>query len=228
MSKKSVIIFKMGLIPMKFLEERNITFKNESLIKEALTHSSYGYEHNKRNYERLEFLGDAILEYIVSVYLFDNYDVQEGGLTKRRANFVCEKALATYAKDMGLVPYIKVGHGQRVNDTIIADVFEAVLAAIYLDQGLEVASEYLNGIVVPYILNNADFNSDYKSMFQEMMQTERKTIEYVVLEEDENNPLERFTIAVKVEGILYGIGKGKNKKEAEQMAAADAIDKGAM
>ena len=117
---------------MKYLEKMGIEIKNKELLETALTHSSYSNEHNCDNYERLEYLGDAILESVTSEYLYLNTDYSEGEMTKIRANYVCEKALATYSKKLGIDKYIRLGHGQinNLNDTIIADVFEAVAAAI--------------------------------------------------------------------------------------------------
>ena len=155
---------------MKCLEKMGIEIKNKELLETALTHSSYSNEHNCDNYERLEYLGDAILESVTSEYLYLNTDYSEGEMTKIRANYVCEKALATYSKKMGIDRYIRLGHGQinNLNDTIIADVFEAVAAAIYLDQGYEVVKKYLQDIIVPFIKESWDFNTDYKTKLQEL------------------------------------------------------------
>lgn len=135
------------------LKSLGINIKNEVLLETALTHSSYSNEKGGENYERLEFLGDAVLELISSEYLFLNTKDNEGNMSKIRASYVCEEALATYAEDIDLKKYILVGHGQEkdVNDTIVADVFESVLAVIYLEQGLEVAKNYTLNLIKPYI-----------------------------------------------------------------------------
>ena len=210
---------------MDFLKKFEIDIKNKDLLLEALTHSSYSNEHNTTNYERLEFLGDAVLELIVSDYLYSNYSINEGSMTKKRASYVCEEALATYAKEVGFVPFIRVGHGQvdNVNDTIIADVFEAILGVIYLEYGFDVAKNYINKIVVPHIENNDVFLTDYKSALQESIQTDKKTLEYVLVSESGPSHDKTYCVEVRVDDMIFGKGIGKSKKEAEQMAAKDAF-----
>lgn len=212
---------------MKCLEKMGIEIKNKELLETALTHSSYSNEHNCDNYERLEYLGDAILESVTSEYLYLNTDYSEGEMTKIRANYVCEKALATYSKKLGIDKYIRLGHGQinNLNDTIIADVFEAVAAAVYLDQGYEVVKKYLQDIIVPFIKEGWDFNTDYKTKLQEAVQTNKKSLEYVLIREYGEAHDKTFEMAVKIDNIIYGKGIGKSKKEAEQNAALDALNK---
>lgn len=212
---------------MKYLEKMGIEIKNKELLETALTHSSYSNEHNCDNYERLEYLGDAILESVTSEYLYLNTDYSEGEMTKIRANYVCEKALATYSKKMGIDRYIRLGHGQinNLNDTIIADVFEAVAATVYLDQGYEVVKKYLQDIIVPFIKEGWDFNTDYKTKLQEAVQTNKKSLEYVLIREYGEAHDKTFEMAVKIDNIIYGKGIGKSKKEAEQNAALDALNK---
>ena len=212
---------------MKYLEKMGIEIKNKELLETALTHSSYSNEHNCDNYERLEYLGDAILEAVTSEYLYLNTDYSEGEMTKIRANYVCEKALATYSKKLGIDEYIRLGHGQihNLNDTIIADVFEAVAASIYLDQGYEVVKKYLQDIIVPFIKEGWDFNTDYKTKLQEAVQTNKKSLEYVLIREYGEAHDKTFEMAVKIDDIIYGKGIGKSKKEAEQNAALDALNK---
>ncbi len=212
---------------MKCLEKMGIEIKNKELLETALTHSSYSNEHNCDNYERLEYLGDAILESVTSEYLYLNTDYSEGEMTKIRANYVCEKALATYSKKMGIDRYIRLGHGQinNLNDTIIADVFEAVAATVYLDQGYEVVKKYLQDIIVPFIKEGWDFNIDYKTKLQEAVQTNKKSLEYVLIREYGEAHDKTFEMAVKIDNIIYGKGIGKSKKEAEQNAALDALNK---
>ena len=215
---------------MKFLENMGIKINNEELLKIALTHSCYSNEHNCENYERLEYLGDAILEAVTSEYLYLNTNYKEGEMTKIRANYVCEKALACYSRDIGIDKYIRLGHGQihNLNDTIIADVFEAVAAVIYLDQGYDVVKKYLDDIIIPYIKEKRDFNTDYKTMLQEAVQTTRRSLEYVLLDEYGEAHNKTFEMAVKIDNIVYGKGIGKSKKEAEQNAALDALKKSAV
>lgn len=214
---------------MDFFNKMNIKIKNNELFERAFTHSSYSNENNCENYERLEFLGDAVLELITSDYFYKETSYKEGDMSKIRASFVCEKALATYAKQLDMVKYIKVGHGQlnNINDTIIADVFEAVLGALYLDQGYEISKKYIDEIIIPYIKSDYHFLEDYKSILQEMVQTDKKSLEYVLIEESGPSHNKRFKIEVKIEGMTYGTGVGKSKKEAEQKAALDAIKKSA-
>ena len=215
---------------MEFIDKYNLKGINEELLKEALTHSSYSNEHkNCNNYERLEFLGDAVLELITSEYFYENTDYKEGVMTKKRASFVCEQALAYYAKEMGLPKLIRVGHGQigNVNDTIIADVFESVLGAIYLSFGYDFAKTYINKIVVPYIEKDFVFFGDYKTMLQECVQTDKKSLEYVLVKETGEAHDKTFEVIVKIDNIIYGRGIGKSKKEAEQNAAFDAYKKSA-
>ena len=213
---------------MNFLEKFNIKLKNENLLKIALTHSSYANEHKGcKNYERLEFLGDAVLELVTSEYFYLYTNYKEGQMTKLRASYVCEKALATYAKKIGIDKHISLGHGQihNLNDTIIADVFEAVVGAIYLDQGFDIAKNYIDTIIIPYIKKHIDFNADYKTRLQELVQTGRKSLEYEVVKETGESHKKTFEVVVKIDDIIYGRGKGSSKKEAEQMAALDAYNK---
>ena len=140
---------------------------------------------------------------------------------------VCVHALAAYAKEIGLNKYIRVGNGQldNVNDTIIADVFESVLGAIYLDCGFTVAKEYALNIIVPYIERKEIFLSDYKSALQEMVQTDKESLSYEIVREEGPAHDKTFEVNVVIDGIVFGTGIGKSKKEAEQKAACDAYRK---
>lgn len=212
---------------MNFLEKYNIDIKNKDLLLTALTHSSYANEHKCQNYERLEFLGDAVLELITSDYFYNNENLREGEMTKKRASYVCEEALSKYAEEVGYIPFIRVGHGQlnNINATIIADVFEAILGVIYLDSGYDAAKKYVYEVVIPHIKDNDKYLSDYKSALQELIQTDKKTLEYVLIDESGPAHDKTFTVEVKVDNIIYGKGIGKTKKEAEQEAAKDAFKK---
>ncbi len=212
---------------MNFLDKFNIKIDNEELLLTALTHSSYSNEHGGNNYERLEFLGDAVLQLITSEYFYKTLSEGEGELSKVRASFVCEDALAQYSKDIGIDKCIRVGNGQLkdINDTIIADCFESVLGAIYLDQGFLVAKEYALKILTPYIKEHHMFLGDYKSRLQELVQTDRKTLEYVLVSESGPSHDKTFVFDVVIDGIVYGRGVGKSKKEAEQRAAKAALQK---
>ena len=213
---------------MDFLNKFNINIKNKKLLQIALTHSSYSNEHKGvDNYERLEYLGDAVLELVTSEYFYLYTEYKEGKMTKLRASYVCEKALATYAKAIGIDKHIRLGHGQmhNLNDTIIADVFEAVVGAIYLDQGFDVVKKYIDAIIIPYINKNIDFNVDYKTRLQELVQTGKKSLHYEVVKEYEVNHKKVFEVVVKIDNIVYGRGKGSSKKEAEQIASLDSYKK---
>ncbi|HOP65706.1 MAG TPA: ribonuclease III [Bacilli bacterium] len=212
---------------MNFLEKYNIKFNDPKLLETALTHSSYVNENGGENYERLEFLGDAVLEIIISEYLYLNLNLQEGGLSKLRASYVCEQALVKYAQDIDLPSHIKLGKGQSTesNEAIIADVFESVMAAIYLDQGIDKVKKLVYAVIIPYIKKKTVFLKDAKSALQEMVQTTKGCLEYVVIKEKGPAHNRKYTIEVRVDGIVYGIGFGNSKKEAEQMAALDAINK---
>ena len=205
---------------------------NMKYYETAFKHSSYVNEnHQKNDYERLEFLGDAVLELCMSDYLYKNLNVEEGDMTKLRASYVCENALFEYSKDLNLSDYIKVGHGEeqdggRFKKVIMADIFESLMGAIYLDLGFDTVKRVILDIIVPYVLDkNITFFSDYKSALQECMQTEQKSLEYEIINEEGPAHDKRFTVEVKIDNIVYGTGIGTSKKEAEQEAAKNALDK---
>ncbi len=211
------------------LKEYGIEISNNELLLTALTHSSYSNEHDSKNYERLEFLGDAVLELITSEYFFLNTNYNEGSMSKIRASYVCEEALFHYAKDLNLEKYIRVGHGQEknLNQTIIADVFESLLAVIYLECGFLVVKDFVLKLILPYIEKNIQFIHDYKSLLQEMVQTDKQSLEYVLVKESGPAHEKKFTVEVRIDHMVYGKGVGKSKKEAEQNAAKDAYHKSA-
>ncbi|NMA50310.1 MAG: ribonuclease III [Mollicutes bacterium] len=211
---------------MNFLNKYNIFIKNKDLLLTALTHSSYSNENKCESYERLEFLGDSILQFLTSEYYYKNTNLKEGEMSKKRAGYVCEEALAYYVKKVGYDKYIRVGNGLlgKINDTIIADTFESVLAVIYLECGMDKCREYIDKIVIPCIEENHLFFEDYKTKLQELVQTDRKSIKYV-LDEEPSEKGEDFIIKAVVNNIVLGVGKGRNKKEAEQNAAKEAIKK---
>ena len=211
---------------MKVFKKLDISPTNMNLYTAAVTHSSYTNENpSYPDYERLEFLGDAVLEITISEYLYKERHLEEGVMTRMRSSYVCEEACATYAKELGLEADIKVGSGEEINTTILADVFEAFTAAIYLDQGFDTAKEFVLNIIVPYIENEVGFLHDYKSTLQELVQTEKKCIEYEVIKEEGPAHNKTFTSIVKVDGITMGKGIGNSKKASEQEAARDALSK---
>lgn len=210
----------------------NIEPKDMSLYKNAFSHSSYVNEHKAKNdYERLEFLGDAVLDLVVADYLYTHYKETEGEMTKVRASYVCENANYCYATGLGLSKYILVGHGEQkeggnYKKAIVADIFEALMGAIYIDLGFSTVRNVILKVVVPYIENpNVTFFSDYKSSLQEYVQTEQKSLEYKLVNEEGPAHDKRFTVDVVIDNIVYGTGIGTSKKEAEQEAAKVALNK---
>ena len=206
--------------------------KDLRLYKQAFSHSSYANEHKeKQDYERLEFLGDAIVDLVVADYLYSNKNISEGEMTKLRSSYVCENALAVYSNDLDLSRYIRVGVGEehsggKHRKAIIADIFEALMAAIYLDLGYATVRKTILNIIVPYIEDpNVNFFSDYKSALQEYVQTTQKSLIYELISEEGPAHDRTYTIGVKIDGILYGTGVASSKKEAEQEAAKAVLDK---
>ena len=211
---------------METLKKFGIDMADSELLSIALTHTSYANEHNKISYERLEFLGDAVLELVSSDYIYNTNKYNEGEMSRKRSLYVCENALFEYAKELDLKRYIKVGNGIReANKTVIADVFEAIIGAIYLEKGLDTVRDFFNTLIVPYIERNVDFLMDYKSTLQELVQTEKKSVEYVLIKEGGPAHKKFFIVNVIIDNMVYGTGKGGSKKEAEQQAAKEAIKK---
>ena len=208
----------------------NIKPKNKNLYQQAFAHSSYVNEHHvKNNYERLEFLGDAVLDLVVAEYLYRNHKDSEGEMTKRRASFVCENANYEYATSLGLQNYILLGHGEQkevIKKAIVADIFEALMGAIYIDLGYATARKVILEIIKPYIEDpNTTFFSDYKSSLQEYVQTSQKSLDYETISEEGPAHERTFTVEVRVNNIVYGRGVGNSKKEAEQEAARESLEK---
>ncbi len=205
------------------------TFKNKNLLKTALTHSSYANEHSCECNERMEFLGDAVLELCMSKYLYQVISLDEGVLTKTRAKAVCEGALDVYASKIDLSKYIFLGKGEefsggRNRPAIIADALEAVLGAIFLDGGFMDAYKVVFEFFIPYI-NDVTKVKDYKSLLQEKLQSEKRTIRYEIVRDDGPANDKEFEAVVYMDEILMGRGIGKTKKEAQQNAAKNALEK---
>ena len=206
--------------------------KDKEIYERAFVHTSYSYEHSlPYSYEKLEFLGDAIVDLVVSDYLYKNKDLSEGEMTKIRASYVCENALFEYANDLGFSKYLKLGNGE-VNSggshkkAILADTFEALMGAIYLDQGFEKVKEVALKIIVPYIENkNVLLFNDYKSELQELVQDIQKSLVYNLISEEGPAHQRLFKVNVSIDDIVYGEGEGHSKKEAEQEAAKSALKK---
>ena len=210
----------------------NIKPNDIKLYMCAFSHSSYANEHKaKSDYERLEFLGDALVDLVVADYLYNNSKEAEGEMTKDRASYVCENALYKYSMDLGLNNYIRVGNGEqkdggKFKKAIVADIFESFMAAIYLDLGFSTARRVALDIIVPYIEDpKVSFFNDYKSALQEYVQAEQDSISYKLVSESGPSHDKSFKMAVVIDGIVYGEGVGSSKKEAEQEAAKVALDK---
>lgn len=220
---------------MKELEQKiGYTFQDKKLLAKALTHSSYANEKKLGKLgcnERLEFLGDAVLELISSHYLFERFpDLPEGELTKKRASLVCEPSLAYCARAFGLPKYLLLGRGEdmtggRNRDSIVSDATEALLGAIYLDGGFASAKEF----VLNFILNDMEHKQlfyDSKTILQELVQENgRQPVEYMLLKEEGPDHNKQFTVSAVVNGEAMGTGTGHTKKAAEQAAAYQAIRK---
>lgn len=210
----------------------NIEAHDITLYNQAFTHSSYAYEHDMiPDYERLEFLGDAVLELVMSDYLYSTQKFEEGQMTRMRAAYVCEGALYKYALSLNFNEYVKLGHGEeqsggKFRKAILADIFEAFLGATYLDQGLDKVKEIINMVIVPVIESEDEyFFKDYKTMLQELVQVEQRAVVYELVKEIGPPHNKTFTVIVKVDGIKFGEGTAKSKKQAEQDAALDALKK---
>lgn len=217
-----------------FEEKIGYEFKDKTYIQTALTHSSFANEHKEFNYnERLEFLGDSVLGLVVSDYLFRaRNDLPEGKLTRLRANVVCEESLSAVARKINLGDHLFLGKGEKASggsdrDSILADATEAVIAAIYLDGGFDQAKDFILSNLRDTIAKNIDGNifRDYKTILQEIIQGNNGKISYKLVGESGPDHNKEFEMQVKCGQDTIGIGKGKNKKEAEKEAARDALVK---
>lgn len=217
-----------------FEEKIGYEFKDKTYIQTALTHSSFANEHKEFNYnERLEFLGDSVLGLVVSDYLFRaRNDLPEGKLTRLRANVVCEESLSAVARKINLGDHLFLGKGEKASggsdrDSILADATEAVIAAIYLDGGFDQAKDFILSNLRDTIAKNIDGNifRDYKTILQEIIQSNNGKISYKLVGESGPDHNKEFEMQVKCGQETIGIGKGKNKKEAEKEAARDALVK---
>lgn len=228
MSKKHDCRIQLG----KWL---GVEWRDKKLLSTALTHSSFTYENRHagvENNQRLEFLGDAVLELAISDYLYrNNPDRDEGELTKLRAAIVCESSLARVAGDLKLGHCLSMGKGEersggRERPSILADAFEALLGAVYLDQGLDRAAEIAINCLAPIIedVMEGRLERDYKTELQELVQrSSGETVQYVILREEGPDHDKTFTAGVLHQGRLCGTGTGRSKKDAEQQAAKWAL-----
>lgn len=219
---------------MKSLEEKlQYSFKNKKLLLNALTHSSYANETRDgiSSNERLEFLGDSVLSIVVSEYIYKQFsNLPEGELTKLRASLVCEKSLCSFSKEMNLGEYLRLGKGEekgggRERASILADAFEAVLAAIYLDGGFEEAKKYVMRFIKAELQHTDDeVFKDYKTALQEIIQRNpEESVTYILTGESGPDHDKVFEVEVKLNSNTIGRGKGKSKKQAEQFAAKEAL-----
>lgn len=217
---------------LKELENKiGYEFKEKVLLLQALTHSSFSNEqkiNRYKNYERLEFLGDAVLELLSSSFFFETYpEMSEGQMTRMRSSMVCEPALAFCARDLSLGKYILLGKGEeatggRGRDSIISDVMEAVIGAIYLDGGIEEADKFVKKYILSDLENKQLFY-DSKTILQERVQKTGRTIVYELVSETGPDHDKTFTVEAIIDGRTAGKGQGRNKKTAEQQAAYQVL-----
>jgi len=214
---------------MQILNQFSIKPNNVHLYELAFIHESYSNENDiSECYERLEFLGDAVLDLVVSEFLY-NMDsmLTEGQLTRKRSNYVCKKALYTYSMELGLDQYIKIGASlelsRREIDSIISDVFESFIGALYLDLGIDAVKEFLSRTLIPHIKNEKIFFYDYKSELKELCDQDGLEIIYEIIKEEGEPHNKTFTMIAIINGQNYGKGIGGSKKEAEQNAAKMAL-----
>ena len=217
---------------LKELEEKiGYEFKKKELLRQALTHSSFSNEQkiNKyKNYERREVLGDAVLELLSSQFFFETYpDMPEGDMTRMRSSMVCELALAWCARDISLGDYLLLGKGEeatggRTRDSIISDVMEALIGALYLDGGLERANAFVKRYILSDLENKQLFY-DSKTLLQEQVQKEGRTLIYELVSETGPDHDKVFVMEARIDGQVAGRGEGRNKKSAQQQAAYQAL-----
>lgn len=223
---------------MEGLEQKlNYSFQNRALLSEALSHSSYANEHRSAHMnsnERLEFLGDAVLGFVSAEFLFAQHpDLPEGDLTRIRAALVCEQSLYEVAKKLNLGAYLKLGRGEeagggRTRTSILADATEAVFAAVYLDGGINAASALIHRVLLDAEKEEAveERRRDYKTALQELVQRQAdQELLYRMAGEQGPDHDKTFVVEVLLNGELVGTGRGHSKKEAEQSAAAAALEK---
>ena len=220
---------------IKDLEEAiGYKFHNIALLQNALTHSSYANErwHNSlMSNERLEFLGDSILGMVVAEFLYRNFpDRPEGELTRMRADMVCEKTLASVANRIDLGRHLLLGNGEeqgggRSRNSILADAVESVIAASFLDGGMEAARQFIQQFILVEVPVTKLHNVDYKTALQELVQQKKtQVLSYTLVGESGPDHDKRFDVEVKLNGKVVGIGSGSSKKRAEQMSARAAIE----
>lgn len=206
------------------------TFQNRALLETALTHTSFANEarHGTKHNERLEFLGDSVLSIVVAEYLFTHSSLPEGDLTRMRASLVCEAALFGFAQKIDLGRWLRLGHGEelgggRTRPSVVSDAFEAVIAALYLDGGIEAARAF----ILPFVtsaLTKQSAEEDYKTKLQEVVQQNpSERLRYVVASQTGPDHDKHFVVEVHLNSNCIGSGEGHSKKQAEQAAAKEAL-----
>lgn len=218
---------------MKALEEKlNYVFRQENLVLTAMTHSSYANEHHCDSNERLEFVGDSVLGMVTAEHLFQSFPrMPEGKMTKLRAEIVCEQSLWEVADKLGLGRFLRLGRGEelsggRERHSILADCVEALIAAIYLDGGMEPAKAFIQTHILSRLSDDSTvLMHDWKTELQELIQKKPgRTVTYELIGESGPDHMKRFTAAVSLDNTPVGTGEGSTKKEAEQMAARAAME----
>jgi ribonuclease-3 len=220
----------------KLMKKLGYTFKDEDLLRTALTHSSYANENKKKakSYERLEFLGDSVLSFVISTYIYNHFkNLPEGGLSKMRAALVCERCLAGCAEELSLGDYLLLSKGEdltggRKRPSILADVMEAVIAAIYLDGGITEAEKFTVNLLkdsIEKVRKGKGKFKDYKTELQEQVQQNEGSLSYIHVKEEGPEHLKVFTVEVHSAGKVLARGTGRSKKDAEQDAAHKALKK---
>ena len=217
------------------LKKLHITYKDIAIYEQALTHPSYNGEVNTKHqdYEKLEFMGDAVLGYVTADLVYKNRpEMSEGNLTKLRSVLVSTKPLAAYARRIKLDEYVRIGHSitqsqVKESDKILENVFESLVGAIYLDAGLNSAYRFIKKVLLTDIISyDADNLTDYKTKLQEEIQAEhRDAVQYVTVSQSGPAHDRTFTVQVRYNDIVLGTGTGKSKKKAEEIAAKDALSK---
>ena len=206
------------------------TFQDKALLETALTHTSFANEarHGTKHNERLEFLGDSVLSIVVAEYLFTHSSLPEGDLTRMRASLVCEAALFTFAQKIGLGRWLRLGHGEemgggRTRPSVVSDAFEAVIAALYLDGGIDAARAF----ILPFVtsaLTKQSAEEDSKTKLQEVVQQNpSERLRYVVASQTGPDHDKHFVVEVHLNSNCIGSGEGHSKKQAEQAAAKEAL-----
>lgn len=216
----------------EFEEKLGYSFKDKNLLELALTHSSFANENKlKKNNERFEFLGDSVLGFVTAEYLFNEFKNRpEGEMTKLRAAVVCEKSLFKFAEQIDLGKYIRLGRGEdstggRNRPSVVSDAFEAVIAAIYIDGGMEAVKPYILRFIKDAVKRETSFKDNKSFLQEEIQKVKGNTLAYEEVGEEGPDHDKTFVFRVKLNGEVIGEGKGKSKKEAEQNAAGNALNK---